>query len=238
MTNDREFFAGAGIVVCKPGGESAGGSINIVETAHAKEVSDLIFALKDVFGSDLDYFSKYEFYGRLADAANSQLHVGDDCDAIQRAIVHEACEIASEMGKHLYFAYGSNMDDDQMRFRCHNAVCVGTATLFNYGFELDSAGVATVTGNPGSMVHGVLWLIAESDESSLDIYEGVRSDCYRKAILPVMVGDDESLPALVYVSNRDCHDGETYRMGYLDKIVENARRLGFDEEYIQHLKSR
>lgn len=237
MVNNK-LFAGAGIIVRKPGGEAAGGSITVVETQHAKKVSSLIFALKAVFENDLDYFNKYEFYGRLADAANVQLQHEDDLAAIRKAVLAEACMMATEMGKHLYFAYGSNMDIDQMAGRCPSAVFVETATLQGYEFELDCTGVATVVESCGSTVYGVLWLISESDEQELDWYEGVSSGCYRKAVLPVIDAEGESLPALVYVSNRDVHDGITYRSGYLNNIINNAKRLGFDTEYIAKLESK
>ena len=235
MVNNK-LFAGAGVIVRKPGGEADGGSITAVETQHAKEVSAMIFALKAVFENDLDYFNKYEFYGRLADAANDQLYRGDDLSAIRKAVLAEACVMAAEMGKHLYFAYGSNMDIAQMADRCPDAIFVETATLQGYEFELDCTGAATVVESHGSTVYGVLWFISESDEKELDRYEGVRSGCYRKAVLPVLDGKGGSLPALVYVSNRDVHDGITYRSGYMPKIIANAKRLGFSEEYIQNLE--
>lgn len=234
MVNNK-LFAGAGIIVRKPDGEAVGGSITVVETQHAKEVSTLIFALKAVFEGDLDYFNKYEFYGRLADAANAQLQREDDLAAIRKAVLAEACVMAAEMGKHLYFAYGSNMDIDQMAGRCPDAIFVETATLQNHEFELDCTGAATVVESHGSAVHGVLWLISSSDERELDQYEGVRYGCYRKAVRTVSGTNGETLVALVYISNRDVHDGITYRSGYMPKIIANAKRLGFSEEYIQNL---
>ena len=237
VRDNNKLFAGAGIIVRKPGGPEAGGSIVVVETEYAAQVSRLIFALKEVFKGSLDYFNKYEFYGRLAAAANEQLCICDDPEALRAAIISEACVIASEMGKHLYFAYGSNMDDGQMAYRCPEAVFVGTAELRGFAFELDSEGVATVVEKPGSTVYGVLWLISETDERTLDSYEGVVSSCYRKAVHPVRDGAGRSLPALVYISNRGVHDGVTYRFGYLENIVRNARRLGFDEAYVEGIEA-
>ena len=233
MTNDHEkLFAGAGVVVRKPGSNNGGSTDIIVETEHAGQVSNLFFALKKIFADDIDYSSKYEFYGRLADAANGQLKYSDNFDAIRTAMVDEACAIAAEFSTHLYFAYGSNMDADQMSHRCSDALFAGKATLVDYEFALDSIGVATVSEKPGSKVYGVLWLISKSDEHELDRYEGVACNCYRKAICPIVYDFDEVVPALLYISNRDIHDGKTYRTGYLDNIIENANKLGFNAEYI------
>lgn len=235
--NDR-MFGGAGVIVRRPGRKGDDGNFTVVETEHAEEVSTLIFTLKDVFEGSLDYLNKYEFYGRLADAANDQLRYGDDIDALRQAIVGEACAMASEMGEHLYFAYGSNMDADQMSRRCPKSICAGMAELRDHRFELDEAGVATVVDGHGSTVYGVLWLISRSDERSLDGYEGVASGCYSKATLPIIDAVGRALPALVYVSNRDAHDGLTYRSGYMDNIIANAMRLGFDPEYIESLEAK
>ena len=238
MSNSSKLFAGTGIIIRKPVGKDVEGPIMVVETVHAEEISSLIYALKTVFSGSLDYFNKYEFYGRLADAANAQLRLADDCKALRKAVLTDACVMAAEMGEHLYFAYGSNMDVDQMAMRCPDAVFVGSAALQDYKFELDSSGVATVVEMPGSTVRGVLWLISESDERSLDGYEGVWYGCYRKAVLPVIDNRGVSLPALVYISNRHVHDGVTYRSGYMDNIIENARRLGFDAEYVKNLEEK
>ena len=234
----NRLFAGAGVIVRTPKGDATDGSATVVETRHAELVSDLLFALKAVFADSLDYFNKFEFYGRLADAANDCLRRCDDREALKAAIVDEACSIAAEMGAHLDFAYGTNMDFGQMSRRCPRSIFAGTATLLDHEFELDSAGVATVVERRGSVVHGVLWLISASDEISLDGYEGVGFGCYRKSSLPVLDGAGRNLPALVYVSNRETHDGATYRSGYMDNIIANAERLGFDSEYIENLESK
>ena len=239
MARKRErLFGGAGIIVRRPSDDPTGGSITVVETEHAAELSELVFALRDVFAGSIDYLSKYEFYGRLADAANRQLSHGDEFESVRDAVIREACAIASEMGDHLYFAYGSNMDGGQMARRCPKSIFAGTATLKDHEFELDSSGAATVVARPGSVVHGALWLIAESDERAMDRYEGVASGCYRKEVMPVEGDACGSVFALAYVSNRDMHDGVTYRTGYMDAIIESARRLGFDAKYVEHLEEK
>jgi cation transport regulator ChaC len=237
-TRNREMFEGAGVIVRKPGDCKTENAAVVVATEHAEQVSRLFFALKDVFEGDLDYFNKFEFYGRLADAANCALASGDELDKACDAMMAEACAIASEMDAHLYFAYGSNMDVDQMSSRCPKALFAGKAILPGFEFELDSAGIATVMEKKGSKVHGALWLIAASDESALDGYEGVASECYRKTRLPIVDADGNTMPSLVYISNRATHDGTTYRTGYMDKIIKSAKRLGFDAAYIDMLETK
>ena len=76
----------------------------------------------------------------------------------------------------LYFAYGSNINLDQMAQRCPDARVVGPVTLENYELlfrgNLRGAGVATIAPREGSTVHGLLWNITPECERSLDYYEG------------------------------------------------------------------
>ena len=76
----------------------------------------------------------------------------------------------------LYFAYGSNMNLNQMAFRCPDAEVVDTVRLEGYrlAFCMNGGGngVATVVPEQGSYVDGILWQISERDEQHLDHYEG------------------------------------------------------------------
>lgn len=80
----------------------------------------------------------------------------------------------------LYFAYGSNMNPAQMRFRCPTSKAVARATLRGYRFAINSRGVATIVESEKSSVSGVLWKISRLDEEVLDCFEGVRSGAYVK----------------------------------------------------------
>ena len=75
-----------------------------------------------------------------------------------------------------YFAYGSNMNLGQMRFRCPDAEVVGNVRLEDYRLAFRGRapgnGVATVLPEKGSYVDGVLWKITEACEKNLDFYEG------------------------------------------------------------------
>ena len=49
---------------------------------YAQEISALFYELGDTFFGKIDYYSKYEFYGRLAEAANRQIEVSDDLSVL------------------------------------------------------------------------------------------------------------------------------------------------------------
>ena len=141
----------------------------------------------------------------------------------------------SETGNRLYFAYGSNMDEEQMRNRCPDATTVRTARLLNYQFIINSRGVATVVPDGSSAVHGVLWRITAECEAKLDEYEGVEWGTYTKKKLGVKAEDGQTIEALVYVA-RDSEPGEG-RDGYMERIAAAAGHQGLPAAYIEELRS-
>ena len=83
------------------------------------------------------------------------------------------------MEERYYFAYGSNMNLEQMKYRCPVAEVVENVRLENYRSGISRKGpgngVATVLPEKGSCVEGVLWKITEACEKNLDFYEGFPS---------------------------------------------------------------
>jgi len=134
-----------------------------------------------------------------------------------------------------YFAYGSNMDVQQMAVRCPDAVVVGTACLPGHRFLINTHGVATVVPAQGEAVHGVLWEVSKADEASLDYYEGVAAGFYRKVIARVRLDNGNVADALIYLA-RDDKPGHA-RPGYLERVVAAAECHLLAHEYIKALRS-
>jgi gamma-glutamylcyclotransferase (GGCT)/AIG2-like uncharacterized protein YtfP len=99
--------------------------------------------------------------------------------------------------KTLYIAYGSNINLQQMAYRCPTAKPVHTGML--KGFELQFKGVATIAPKENSQVPVLLWKLKPSDEKSLDRYEGYPS-FYRKEIFDVKI-KGKVYEAMVYIMN-------------------------------------
>ncbi len=78
----------------------------------------------------------------------------------------------------LYFAYGSNLNIQQMGMRCPNAVPVGRFALKDA--RLVFRGDADCVYTPGSICHGALWRITAECEAALDHYEEISAGLYRK----------------------------------------------------------
>lgn len=138
------------------------------------------------------------------------------------------------MAETLYFAYGSNMDLDQMEFRCPAAEVVGNVRLDGYRLTFCSrnpdSGVATILPQKGSHVDGVLWKITQDCEKSLDHYEGYPY-LYGKETIHVQAEDGSSYESMVYVMNapyKDC-PARPSRF-YLDGILEGCEQNGIPKE--------
>ena len=123
------------------------------------------------------------------------------------------------MMERLYFAYGSNINLEQMADRCPAAEVVGTAVLD--GYELlfrgnrSGYGVATIEPQPGKQVHGLLWKLTPECEQSLDFYEGYPR-LYGKEDITVCTADGKELVVMAYIMT-----GEMWR----DPAMELERAL-------------
>jgi gamma-glutamylcyclotransferase (GGCT)/AIG2-like uncharacterized protein YtfP len=126
----------------------------------------------------------------------------------------------------LYFAYGSNMNLEQMSHRCPNAENLGYAKLKGWG--LRERTFADIDPANGEEVHGVLWNISRQHEKTLDSYEGVKRSMYVKYYIPVL-HKGKRKRALVYVMTEGAtikrDNGsftEAYRIGCAIGAIENG----------------
>ena len=106
------------------------------------------------------------------------------------------------MAEKLYFAYGSNINLEQMAYRCPDAHVVRPVILENYELlfrgNTRGNGVATIAPREGSKVHGLLWRITPACEQSLDFYEGYPR-LYEKEQVTVRDDRGRQLTVMAYV---------------------------------------
>ena len=102
------------------------------------------------------------------------------------------------MEETLYFAYGSNINLEQMEHRCPDALLVGPVTLQNDELHFRGSGFATVAPKKGSTVHGLVWKITPTCEQSLDRYEGYPRH-YTKETVTVKDAAGAEIPVMVYI---------------------------------------
>ena len=98
----------------------------------------------------------------------------------------------------LYFAYGSNMLQNQMIERCPNHKYFGHGILKGFRWIITERGFANIIKSEADEVHGVVYRINGEDETSLDKAEGVHKGLYWKETLRVEI-EKTGYPCLVYV---------------------------------------
>lgn len=72
--------------------------------------------------------------------------------------------------KQLYIAYGSNINLEQMAFRCPHSRVVGMSEI--KGYELEFRSVATIVPKKGASVPVLIWELDDRDLPILNRYEG------------------------------------------------------------------
>jgi gamma-glutamylcyclotransferase len=131
-----------------------------------------------------------------------------------------------------YFAYGLNMNHNQMKNRCKNIRFVCKAYLENYDFVYDGIGskiFANIIPKNGSVVWGALWEIDNNDLKRLDIHEGYPYEYIRKKVI-VKDNNGKEYDAWVYL--REPRKLGNHSEEYRKKVVEGARDCGLPEDYI------
>lgn len=126
---------------------------------------------------------------------------------------------------HLYFAYGSNLNIEQMKRRAPGATPLGPLML--KGWRLVFRGVADVTPDSRATCPGGVWRITEEDERKLDLYEGVRGGLYRKEYIPIRKFEGTEW-MLIYVMNSDGVFPPSE--GYLQGIVDGYAHFELDHK--------
>ena len=150
----------------------------------------------------------------------------------------------------LYFAYGSNLNPEQMAQRCPDHTVVGLAALRDHklAFPLTShdwgGGVASVATAHGSTVWGVVFDLSDAHLAALDSYEGFQGpgdqhNLYDRegVYVDLTRPDDGSIPrrvrAQIYLA-RPSNPAPPSRR-YLEAILAGARAHRLPEEYIAAL---
>lgn len=135
-----------------------------------------------------------------------------------------------EIMKRYYIAYGSNLSEKQMAFRCPTAKVVGTSMLKDWRLLFD--GPASIERKEGYNVPVLIWDIQPADEKSLDRYEGYPS-YYRKEMLDVEI-NGEILNAMVYIMNTNKEHKPSD--GYYEVLEKGYERFGFDKNILEKAK--
>ncbi len=128
------------------------------------------------------------------------------------------------MKKRFYAAYGSNLNIEQMKYRCPTAKLCAAGVIEDYALQFKGSShsaYATIAPMKGAKVPVAVWELQLMDELSLDRYEGFPTH-YFKQNIPVLI---EGIPmsAMVYIMNPKMDFGilsqyyyKTVLKGYMD----------------------
>lgn len=128
----------------------------------------------------------------------------------------------------LYVAYGSNMNLDQMAYRCPKSKVVGNGKL--YGWKLVfNVHADIIKADNDSVVPVVVWDIDDDDWAALDMYEGY-PDYYIRTGVTVNFDNGHVDIAIVYImaNNRKgiCPPSQSYfdciEQGYIDNGIDTG----------------
>lgn len=127
----------------------------------------------------------------------------------------------------LYISYGSNMNLEQMAYRCPDSYVVCNGKLKGWKLVFNVHADVIKTNNEEDIVPVVVWSIADSDWDRLDMYEGYPS-YYIKESVNVILDNGKVEKAIVYVmaNNRKgvCRPSKSYfeciEQGYIDNGID------------------
>lgn len=142
------------------------------------------------------------------------------------------------MEKKYYLAYGSNLNMEQMKYRCPNARPVGTAVIEDYEllFKGSKTGsYLTIEKKDYSDVPVGVWEVSPNDERALDRYEGFPAFYYKKEIKIEMrcfkTAKIKIVKAFVYIMHENRHIGIP-TSNYMMTCMTGYHDFGFDYDVL------
>ncbi len=136
-----------------------------------------------------------------------------------------------------YFAYGSNMNHEQMIRRCPNSIFLKRLYLDNHkliydGYSTERTGaVANITEFSGSIVWGALFKINADDLKALDKYEDYPNSYLRK-IIEVKDEENNKYQTITYYRTNQKQDKP--HTDYRNCILQGATDCSLPENYIKN----
>lgn len=129
--------------------------------------------------------------------------------------------------KQLYIAYGSNINLEQMAYRCPHSKVVGTSEIKD--FELEFRSVATIVPKENASVPVLIWELDERDLPTLNKYEGWPR-LYRQEKMSFEL-NRKSYEGMAYLMNRGEISPPSQQ--YYNTILQGYRENGLDESFLQ-----
>lgn len=139
----------------------------------------------------------------------------------------------------IYFAYGSNMDGQQMQSRTPGARVIGIGALQHYTLAFTrwsrswNSATADILPEKGKQVYGVLFDLTPEDLKKMDKFADYPNSYVRHDLM--VESDGERLPALTYLAVRQ--GVFLPSKAYIGKMIQGAESHKIPESYIAVLRS-
>lgn len=148
-----------------------------------------------------------------------------------------------------YFAYGSNLDWEQMKERCPSAEFWCKASLLDYRIDFTrwsnkrECGVADIIWDENNKAYGVVYRINEEDLGKLDRHEGYipqrEKNDYKRIEIMVFQEDNSKKPITVFTYEVEKKEFGKYKPNkdYKNLIVAGAKFWDLPKEHIKFLEN-
>lgn len=140
------------------------------------------------------------------------------------------------MAGKLYFAYGNNINLEQMERRCPAAKPIGPVMLDGYELRFrgnhGGYGVATIAPKQGGHVAGLLWELTPACERALDHYEGYPR-LYGKEPVTVRDRAGQAYTVMAYVMRGRYLESAAPSNLYYKGILEGYRENGLPVAWLK-----
>lgn len=136
-----------------------------------------------------------------------------------------------------YFAYGSNMNYEQMRRICGRRFMVlDMAALPGFEFGVDQRGYVNIRPKAGAEVMGVLYDLEQQALDMLDEFEGY-PEVFNRIEVQVKDSSGSQYDAWVYLEKPEEFGGNKIKAEHLKMIIAGAMENHLPEKWINHLTS-
>ena len=143
------------------------------------------------------------------------------------------------MKKRYYLAYGSNLNRQQMKYRCPSARIIGTAEIKDYRLLFKGSNTGsylTIEPCEGMYVPVGVWKVTKEDETALDRYEGFPSFYYKKELKLDITGNRtgkvRTRNCFVYIMHEDRLVGIP-SVEYMKVCLEGYHDFKFDSNILR-----
>lgn len=142
------------------------------------------------------------------------------------AVNNKQYKAIKEGDRMLYVAYGSNMNLEQMDWRCPNSELIGTGIIKDYRLVFNTH--ADIIPTQGAYVPVVVWDVPAQDWEYLDVYEGYPK-YYVKENVTVNMDDGNVEECVVYVMSDENKGFEPPFDDYWDTIIDGYEDNGITD---------